>query len=542
MRYLINYLIAFSISLCSFAQRAEIDSLKTQLQVSLTDSSKVDLLNQIAYKYQDVNGDSALIYVNEAFRLADSLDYKKGLAASYARKGSIYFGMANDDLALESYLASLELSHEINDSVNLSVVYHGLGIMYDILDQENKAVEMLETALEIAKRKSLDIRRIRILLSLSIVNQNMNNPDAAFLYVKNALKLSEEIDYDEGIIITSNFLARLFRNQNDLDMALVFLNKAYKMAKKIGNNARTNHALVGIGEIHTLKGQYTEARIALNEAVEVVENTNLLSYEQDAYEKLYVLDTTIGDYHSALKNYMKNVAILDSIDNVATTNQMSELITKYETEKKEKEIQLQEQQIAVLEKDQQIDNLWRNILIVGILLIIGAALSVIYFQREKNANEKKLLSQKIEFQGKELTSYTVNFIQKRNVLDEIEQNLLEVEKLLDGDTKLKVRKARKLVSRDESIDRDWEEFKLYFETVHTNFFHALKKKHPNVNGTDLKLCSLIKLNMNTKEMSSVLGISPESVKTSRYRLRKKLGLETKDNLHDYILKVEKSVT
>jgi DNA-binding CsgD family transcriptional regulator len=86
-----------------------------------------------------------------------------------------------------------------------------------------------------------------------------------------------------------------------------------------------------------------------------------------------------------------------------------------------------------------------------------------------------------------------------------------------------------------SIDKDWEDFRLQFEQVHQGFFKQLKDQCPELSTSELKLCALIKLNLSMKETPTILGISPESVKTARYRLRKKLQLSHEENLIDFIL-------
>jgi DNA-binding CsgD family transcriptional regulator len=73
--------------------------------------------------------------------------------------------------------------------------------------------------------------------------------------------------------------------------------------------------------------------------------------------------------------------------------------------------------------------------------------------------------------------------------------------------------------------------------VHKNFFTKLKENHPELSSSELKLAALVRLNLNLKESATILGISPESVKTSRHRLRKKLNLGEEQNLADYLLSV-----
>ena len=274
----------------------------------------------------------------------------------------------------------------------------------------------------------------------------------------------------------------------------------------------------------------------------IVKGTNLISYEQDAYEELYVLDTLVGNYKLAFEHFEKNTALKDTIFNTQVANRLRELTDKYETEKTKQELEIQEQKVSLLEKDQQLKTMWRNILIVTIVLIIVVAAFLIYFQKRKNARKQRFLNQKIEFQGKELASYTINFIQKRNLFETLDENLLAVESSVEEGSISKIRKIRKLIKQEDNIDRDWEEFKLHFESVHSDFFPILQSKHPDVRGGDLKLCALINLNMNIKEMASILGISVNSVKTARYRLRKKLCLDQGDSLHGYISSLEKSIS
>lgn len=534
-------LFLLSVSTKIFGQKNEIDSLKTQLALYPSDTSEVDLLNGLADNYRSIRIDSALYYANEALDRAEELGYSKGIAASYAHLGFIYFSSADDDQAYEHFLKALDLSTKIRDSVNLCLVYEGLGRFHDVMDQEDQALEMLKKSLTIADRFSLQQRKASILLSLSLLYESLGDEEKRLEYLNQSLELSEELDYTKGIINATNLLGSIYMEQEDYGAAMSNLQRALTLAKEQRNLRRASFALMRIGEIHMERGNYSDARQTLNQAVDIVRGTDLISYEQDATDKLYKLALKVGDYPKALQHFVRSSALLDSIYNRQTTNTISRLTTRYETEKKEQEIELQKQQITLLEQDREIKALWRNFLIVAILLVIIVAVLLLYLQRARSQRDQKFLNQKIEFQSKELASYTINFIQKRNLFETLEESLLEIEKAAEKDTSPKIRRIRQLVKQKDNIDKDWDEFKLYFENVHKDFFKVLKKKHPEISGTDLKLCALIKLNMNIKEMSAILGISPDSVKTARHRLRKKLNLEHEMNLHDYVSGVERSI-
>ncbi|MCB0654230.1 MAG: hypothetical protein KDC85_23325, partial [Saprospiraceae bacterium] len=70
-----------------------------------------------------------------------------------------------------------------------------------------------------------------------------------------------------------------------------------------------------------------------------------------------------------------------------------------------------------------------------------------------------------------------------------------------------------------------------------SFFKSLIKKHEHLTPKDLKLCAYLKMNLSTKEIAPLLGISHRGVEIHRYRLRKKLDLDTEQNLNEYLMKI-----
>ncbi len=95
----------------------------------------------------------------------------------------------------------------------------------------------------------------------------------------------------------------------------------------------------------------------------------------------------------------------------------------------------------------------------------------------------------------------------------------------------------KIITKSSGHDADWEDFNTCFESVNKNFYSKIKSLYPDISPNDLRLCALIKLNLSIKEMAGILNISPDSVKTARYRLRKKMQLNTEDNLSEFILSI-----
>lgn len=77
-----------------------------------------------------------------------------------------------------------------------------------------------------------------------------------------------------------------------------------------------------------------------------------------------------------------------------------------------------------------------------------------------------------------------------------------------------------------------------FEKIYPNFSQSLKKENPNISENELKLCALIRLNLSSKEIGQLLNITQDSVNKARYRLRKKLGLISNEDIFTTLLNIK----
>ena len=100
-----------------------------------------------------------------------------------------------------------------------------------------------------------------------------------------------------------------------------------------------------------------------------------------------------------------------------------------------------------------------------------------------------------------------------------------------------VAQVNSLVSDSIKGDDEWTRFKAHFDSVHPDFFTKLKNLSAELTENDLRLCAYLRIGMRAKDIASMLSVSPASVNTNRYRIRKKLGLGKEDSLDDYIRRI-----
>ncbi|MEL6945199.1 MAG: LuxR C-terminal-related transcriptional regulator, partial [Bacteroidota bacterium] len=159
----------------------------------------------------------------------------------------------------------------------------------------------------------------------------------------------------------------------------------------------------------------------------------------------------------------------------------------------------------------------------------------------KAEKETDKLKDTIQQKEQELTSYTLNFVQKNELISDLKTAIQGLKSELSREQRPKLNAIAKKIDTAFRMDEDWEDFRKHFESVHPSLMNKLSQNYPNLTKNEFKLIALIRLNLSIKEMSSILGISPDSVKTARYRLRKKLRLENHNNLFDFLISYDQVV-
>ena len=236
----------------------------------------------------------------------------------------------------------------------------------------------------------------------------------------------------------------------------------------------------------------------------------------------------------------KFLLALLSIFNEEKTLQINELEAKYQTEKKEAALALQEEEIKTLNEKSRADNLQKGLYAGGMASALALfGLSVFgYRQRIKRnriAREKQeeIYKQEIAHKQKELASQTLHLVQKNTFIQELKENL---ENLKNSPEKFKAefRRIVMLLKKENASDKDWEVFKTYFADVHNDFDQKLKTLYADISEKEIRLAAFLRMNLTTKEIAATLNVLPESILKSKYRLKKKLNLDKETDLTSFL--------
>ena len=161
-------------------------------------------------------------------------------------------------------------------------------------------------------------------------------------------------------------------------------------------------------------------------------------------------------------------------------------------------------------------------------------------QLEKQEKEiTRLRNERLEadltHKSKELASATMMIINHAEFLNNLRSHIQTL--MLSGKiNRTEGNALLTMIGSNLSEEDAWTVFQENFDLIHENFFRKLKERYPSLTPTDLKLCTLLRLNYSSKEIAGMMHISIRGVEAARYRLRKKLNLSETENLVDFMIK------
>ena len=192
--------------------------------------------------------------------------------------------------------------------------------------------------------------------------------------------------------------------------------------------------------------------------------------------------------------------------------------------------------------------------LVYILVFIALVASVYWFNQRKLKKHQLLLEEKFEKEHQE----RINNLEKERLMNEINlkrkelanstmvaakknEMLMEIQSELSKDktnfsNQFKKKHILNKINRAIKNKDEWKVFETNFNELHEDFFRDILKTYPRLTSKDLKLCSYLKMNLTSKEIAPLMGISVRGVEVHRYRLRKKMGLNKKENLTNFLIK------
>jgi hypothetical protein len=427
----------------------------------------------------------------------------------YYLLGTIGEKTQNWKMAINYHQQALAFSSPSQRDYNSAFIALYTNMASSILDDEKNmpldSLESLTKRLELFKDAGI---RVSAYFNLGSLYYTYGDEERGFSYYEKCKTCIEDYEIDNNALTFALYLnlswIRLFHK--DFEQAVEYMSVAKRTAEKNNNIEQISHTLYLISNIHKELGNIDSAYFYLTE------------YD-NLREKLLLNSKTIETYQAYISVYL---------------------------ESSQNKLIIAEQKIAL-------KNHWFIIFglscfgIISVIIIIVIAVHQkkcrqIFIKDAENRELTKLLTQekkikqlqkeKIESQVRELSSHTLLISEKKSIFQQIDSH---INHLPDTCKKVKeIEQIKQIVKSNLITDHGWENFVLHFCKVHPLFFERLKQYCPRLTEGNLRLCAYLRIGMQGKQIAQVLNISPEYVRASTYRLKKKLELKEGESLHDFL--------
>ncbi|MBI5217536.1 MAG: tetratricopeptide repeat protein [Bacteroidia bacterium] len=445
----ISYFYILLFPLPCFAQKQNtIDSLLNIISKTKQDTVKIITLGILSDNYRGNYPEKAIQYATQGMNLAEKINYKKGfsiccnkigiihkeqcrydqaerfcfsalqaaqelsdspeiatarlgkklIAIIFNNIGEIYRIQGIYDKAITFYLKSVKNREEISDKDGISECYNNIGSVQIAQGNFIKAVEYFQKSLEICE----EIHNMKGIATcynnLGIVCAQQNELDKAAEYFLQSLKINETTFNKNGIAECCNNLGLIHEMKKNFNKAIEYYSKSLKIAEEQGDKNIVSRILGNISLIKINLKKYNEAIELAQKSLQIALEIGSLDNQSNSYSILAEANDSLGYTKESYKNYKLFIAIQDSMFNIAKHKQLSEMESKYQNEKKKKEIELLNKNKALQQTEIKQQRTQKYAFIGGFILMLLLAVVILRSYREKRKANILLESQKKEIE------------------------------------------------------------------------------------------------------------------------------------------------
>lgn len=406
-----------------------LDSLKTYLNTHTpTDTNYVIALNELGNlttrRKADYSQADSLLQVAE--KLAIKLNFGRGIYRANTNMGSNYYLSNRPRQTLEALQKALDIAETYklgNRTVTNAMT--NLGTAYHTLQQYEKSLDVLLRSLRMQEHVNVQPRNEETFNGIGLALKEMNRPQEAIGYFQKALALKKALNNPYGMAICEQNIGRCYDDLGQGAKALRYYQAALPHAKEAGSELLQSDIYVNTGLVLRKANRLTEAKQAIEQSLVIsskqqhksgmatayfnlgqvyeelkaykqaelyMKKALMLAHELDNKDKISIYTQGLADLYGGMKDFqqayvfqLKRNQRIDSTTTVRTNAEMQRMISQYETEKKQNQINLLRQQARLRDQQLASKQFQTKALLIGsaLLLLLGAAVSAWLLNRAR---------------------------------------------------------------------------------------------------------------------------------------------------------------
>jgi len=365
-----------------------------------------DSLQALADNERNENPQSAIYAALESLEISETIGYDQGIATANKILGSIYLLLGDYEIALEYLLTSLELNSQFENKPEIGSVMNMIASLHVLQENYDRAIEYFSQAKSLVEELGQPEMVGSLTMNIGVAHYYMDNFEEALNYYEEAREISEsdEVENPRLYMIAITNIGNVQIELGEYEQAEAYLLEAIDFFRENRLNVNLTGTYLYLAKLYHRAGDFDkaleQARNGRDLSVEIEQSQYIL----ESYERLARIYEDTGNFEQAYENFKIYHQEQQKVFNDERSEQINRLQTQYEVDQKNREIELLNTEVALREAEVTRQKLWRNFLIVGVIMLaIVLALLFRYNSLRKRANKLLRERQKeIEQQNKQL--------------------------------------------------------------------------------------------------------------------------------------------
>jgi signal transduction histidine kinase len=357
----------------------EPDSLVKQLaKLKTKNEAYVDLLNKVAQGYLITDPSESPSYINQAIRLADSLNYDHGIFQASINQGNLFWVSGLPDLAMGYFIRAITLSNE-ESGLDKARLYNSIGEVFKKKGKYDSALAYYFKGIKYAKDQFSDRYPSILAYNLGETYLLLGRTDSAYIYFSRSLDYATLDNNHRGRAYALYGLGMLTRKEGREKLALQYFGQSLKIRDRIDDKRGLIQSYLQLGEGFISTKNRDSSKYYFWKAHNLAEDIEANDLLLEVYAKMAEHHSTIGEYKTA--NYFLNaqLALKDSLHSRTFMDGIDRVKAALQTEIKEKEVQLQHERSLQQKSRNRI--LIATIFVVVIFIVVIGVIYSSYLRR-----------------------------------------------------------------------------------------------------------------------------------------------------------------
>lgn len=408
MRYKYIFIFFFSCFIVNSQNDKIKDSLLALINTCKVDTQKVLLYNELVNHFQSVDPNQVEQYGKKNLEFTKQIGFLRGEALASQSLGEYYNAKGAYNFALEKFMVSSKIFEILKDYKKSSIVANSIGNTYLGLKDNEKALEFYKMAFDLGEKGNSKLAKAYAASGISSVYANQQKYPEAINELQYARMVFENANKDlQSAFIYAN-MAELFNSMGNLDSASFYGRKALPLMERFNSRYGKSLTYQILGNIDFSRNKLNSALNYYFMTLQISEEDKAIDNQKEVCLQIFKLFEKKGNAEQALAYYKKYISLKDSIYNGDSRGQLYELQTKYNSEAKEKENKLLQQDKMIAKKSLQTQRIM--FYFIGGILLLVFVFSYISFKNLKKQKKMNVILQ----QQKELVEQS-----RKEILDSI---------------------------------------------------------------------------------------------------------------------------